>query len=206
MYLLTALALSHTTVNTAAAPQQTKTVYLSTNGVHLDIILHREDISHSLRAGLVGDGNYFAFGWGEENFYLNTPTWGDLTVENGFRALFLNSSSLMHVKRWDTPASDWVAVTLSNTQLQQLNQHLAASFQPDARGQKTHLPNAGHLPTSDFYKAKGSYTLFYTCNTWANDMFKRSGLKASYWTPFDMGLLNKYETAGAATAHSSASD
>lgn len=193
LYFIVAVVLSYITVNTAQPKQQTETIYLSTNGVHLDIIIHTSDISPNLKTGLVGSSNYYAFGWGDENFYLNTPTWADLTFKNGFSALFLNSSSLMHVTRFDTAQPDWIEVKLTTVQLRRLNQQLIASFKTDTNGNKIPLPNAGYTPMDEFYKAHGSYTLFYTCNTWANNIFKKSGLTASYWTPFDKGLLSKWQ-------------
>lgn len=196
IYFLIALLLSAITVNTnqvSNTQNKTNTIYLSSNGVHLDIVLPANSITPDLRQGLIGEASYYAFGWGDENFYLNTPTWADLTFKNGFSALLLNSSSLMHVTRFTEAQPDWVAVSVSPEQLQHINQHVLASFQTDSMGTKAHLPNAGYTPTDDFYKAHGSYTLAYTCNTWVNDIFKKSGLTASYWTPFDKGLLKKYK-------------
>ena len=44
-----------------------------------------------------------------------------------------------------------------------------------------------------FYEAKGSYSLFTTCNTWANSALKSCGQKACIWTPFDTGIFALYE-------------
>ncbi|REG87882.1 uncharacterized protein DUF2459 [Winogradskyella sediminis] len=55
------------------------------------------------------------------------------------------------------------------------------------------LENQGYSSIDDFYKAKGSYSCFKTCNSWVNSAFKESGLKSCLWTPFDFGLMNKYE-------------
>lgn len=197
LYLVIAFILSSVTVNKQASThlhKHTKTIYLSTNGVHLDIVIHSHQLSPDLARGLKRGATYYAFGWGDENFYLNTPTWADLTLKNGVSALFLNSSSLMHVTRFSSPLphSDWVAVALTPQQLNQLNKQIVATFQTNANGQKIHIVGAGYTATDDFYKAHGSYSLAHTCNTWVNASFKKSGLKASYWTPFDVGLLNKY--------------
>lgn len=196
LYFLSAIVLGSITVNNDQGntlENKTETIYLSTNGVHLDIILKADNLSTGLKNGLLGEAKYYGFGWGEENFYLNTPTWGDLTFKNGFRALFLPSDSLMHIKRINAPESDWLAVPLSQNKLNKLNKQLETKFATNEAGKKIHLPDTGYTKTDDFYRANGSYTLFYTCNTWANDVFKASGLKASYWTPFDFGLLGKWE-------------
>lgn len=43
-----------------------------------------------------------------------------------------------------------------------------------------------------FYEATGTFNLFFTCNTWANNGLKHAKLKACFWTLFDKGILNKY--------------
>ena len=44
-----------------------------------------------------------------------------------------------------------------------------------------------------FYEAKGSYSLFYTCNTWANNALKAANQKASLWTVYDKGIFCHYK-------------
>ena len=50
-----------------------------------------------------------------------------------------------------------------------------------------------HYGESDaFYEAKGSYNLFYTCNTWTNDALKSAGAKAALWTITEGGIFRHY--------------
>jgi hypothetical protein len=44
-----------------------------------------------------------------------------------------------------------------------------------------------------FYNAKGRYSLFYTCNTWANQALKSANQKAALWTIFDFGIFQHYK-------------
>lgn len=44
-----------------------------------------------------------------------------------------------------------------------------------------------------FYNAKGTYNLFYTCNTWANNALKAAGLKACLFTLWDKGIFYHYK-------------
>lgn len=130
---------------------------------------------------------------GDAEFYLNTPTWGDLTFTNAFSAMFLNSATLMHVTRYGSKRADWVEVKVSETELQRLNDFLRGSFQTDAQGNKLILEGQGYFANDDFYKANGSYSCFKTCNSWVNSGFRQSGLKSCFWTPFGFGLMNKYD-------------
>lgn len=196
VYLVVSLILSWITVdgNVDSTPPD-KTVFLSTNGVHLNIVLPMANIDSSLLSGIKHSetDQFLSFGWGDEEFYLNTPTWGDLTFITAFRAALLKSSTLMHVTRHRQERSDWVEIEVSDSELEKLNTYLVNGFHTDENGAKIRLENQGYSATDDFYKARGTYTLFKTCNTWVNTAFKNSGLKACLWTPFDFGLMNKYE-------------
>lgn len=195
-YLLISLFLTIITVEKKDKQSiSNKTIFLSTNGVHLNVILLKKDISSDLIEGIShsSNENYFSFGWGDENFYLNTPTWGDLTFRNGFNALFINSTTLIHLTRYKKKYNDWVEIKISENELNRINLYLINSFKKDSEGKKILLPNKGYTTNDDFYKAIGRYSCFNTCNSWINTGFKESGLKSCYWTPFDFGLINKYD-------------
>ncbi len=189
--LLTSLVIDRKVKNTIP----NKSIYLSTNGIHLDIVIPLQHLDNLLLTGIKYNetDNYISFGWGDENFYLNTPTWNDLTFNNAFKALFLKSTTLMHVTRHKQKLSDWVEVKVNETELQKLNSYLQNTFETNKKGVKIMLNNKGYSSTDDFYKSKGSYSCFKTCNSWVNIGFKESGLKSCVWTPFDFGLLNKYK-------------
>lgn len=194
-YLLISLLLTAIPVNqTRDQTDRETSIFLSTNGVHLDIVIPRQNVDSVLLLGLAIEAstNYLAFGWGDENFYLHTPTWSDLTLGNAVRAILLKSSTLMHLTRYRGQQANWTEVKVSEAELRQLNAYLLASFQTDHNGQKILLPGQGYSSSDDFYKAVGSYSCLRTCNSWVNTGFRQSGLKACLWTPFDFGLLNKY--------------
>lgn len=194
-YMLIALILTYIPVNRKSdATELNKTIYLNTNGVHLDIIIPIKNLESELLKGIKHHKNtkYLSFGWGEENFYINTPTWGDLTFKNAFKALFLKSSTLMHITRYQKKRKDWVEIKINTSELQKLNFYINNTFQTNEDRMKIILENKGYTYRDDFYRAKGSYSCFKTCNSWVNTAFKESGLKACLWTPFDFGLIHKY--------------
>ncbi len=195
-YLLISLLLTAITVDRKTTETNpNKSIFLATNGVHLDIIIPIKNIDPIVLSGinLKESENYLAFGWGDENFYLNTPTWGDLTFKNAFGALFLKSSTLVHVTRYQNKRSDWIEIKVTEKELKEINHYLNETFFTNENGEKILLKDKGYTTTDDFYKANGSYTCFNTCNSWVNSGFKKSGLKSCYWTPFDFGLMNKYK-------------
>lgn len=195
-YIIISLILTYITVNkTELSIENNKEVYLSTNGVHLDIIISINELNIELKEGLkfTQDEKYFSFGWGDENFYLNTPTWNDLTFGNAFKAIFLKSPTLIHLTKYKQIRKYWTKVILSESELKKLNQFISESFKKDVSGNKIIIANSGYSRNDDFYKANGSFSCFKTCNSWVNKAFKESDLKSCLWTPFDFGLINKYE-------------
>ncbi|QNK77974.1 DUF2459 domain-containing protein [Winogradskyella sp. PAMC22761] len=195
-YSIIALILTAITVDRKASDEKlNKVVYLTTNGVHLDIVIPKKNVDTLLLNGIHQNENeqYLSFGWGDENFYINTPTWGDLTFKNAITAMFLKSSTLMHVTRYQNKRTDWIEIKVTESELQKLNFYLINTFKTNENGMKIRLENKGYTSTDDFYKSKGSYSCFKTCNSWVNIGFKESGLKSCLWTPFDFGLMNKYQ-------------
>lgn len=194
-YIIIALVLSWMTVNSNVKEQQGEhTIFLTTNGVHLGIVIPINIADNALLEGVSIEAydKYLSFGWGDESFYLHTPTWGDLTFKNAFKAVFLRSSTLLHITRFQIQQTDWQAIQITETSLEKLNIYILNTFKTDNNGQKIMLKDEGYGSFDNFFKAEGNYSLFKTCNTWVNKGFKHSGLKSCVWTPFDFGLMSKY--------------
>ena len=195
-YILIALILSYIPVNTEQSnDNKTHEIFLSTNGVHIDIILAKGDIDN-IMLNMINETNkyqYYAFGWGDENFYLNTPTWADLTFSKAFSAMFLKSSTLIHLTRYYNKRTNWVSIKISDKELEALNKYIYNSFVLNEQEGFKLVLSQGYSTRDKFYKANGSYSIFYTCNSWANDGLKQSGIKSCVWTPFDFPLINKHK-------------
>ncbi|GAL82748.1 hypothetical protein JCM19274_393 [Algibacter lectus] len=70
-----ALILSSITVDRKVSNENSeKLIYLNTNGVHLDIVIPIEYVDRLVLSGIKYSQNetYLSFGWGDENFYINT--------------------------------------------------------------------------------------------------------------------------------------
>jgi uncharacterized protein (TIGR02117 family) len=193
LFLVISYILTKVTVNDApqTSLDQEHYIYLNTSGIHLDIIIPQKMVSQELLADIVylKNEDYLSFGWGEEKFYLETPTWADLTVYNACQALLWKSSSLMHITRHQKVNPNWAKIAVNQDQLDQLNNFILGTFALDQKGRKHLLEEAGYTSFDNFYKANGDYHCFNTCNSWVNEGFKVSGLKACFWTPFDFGLM-----------------
>ena len=175
--------------------ERNKEIYISTNGVHLNIIIPKNQLDSKLLDGLkyFKDDKYFSFGWGDKDFYLNTPNWSDLTFKNAYHALFIKSSTLIHLTRYSTIGRDWVKIKVSQNQLNEINQYIYKTFYFDSLNNKILLNNKGYSYNDDFYEALGSYSCFKTSNSWVNSGLKESDIKACLWTPFDFGLISMHK-------------
>ncbi len=201
-YLVGAATLSKM-ATTKTNDKQEVTIYIKTNGVHTDIVVPieteiynwSEQINYAHTEGNKQDYNYLGMGWGDKGFYLETPTWADLKVSTAFNAAFALGNTAIHATyyRSITQDSSCKAIDISKRQYRLLVNHIKASFKKDKEGNFINIKTNANYGFSDaFYEAIGSYSMFHTCNTWANNSLKKCEQKACYWTPFDKGIFGLY--------------
>lgn len=202
VYLVSALIGSVIPVNKGLPESGAVTIYLQTNGVHSSLIFPLENEimdwqtltqpSHALSKGR--DFRYVSFGWGDLEFYQNTPEWSDLTFPVAFQAVFLSKPSALHVEfmesvRYRLPT---IPVQINRSQYESLVAYISSSFKRTDSGKIQQIPDLHYNQNDVFYKANGSLHFFYTCNTWVNEGLKKAGLPACLWTPFDEGIFYQY--------------
>ncbi|MBY0427579.1 MAG: TIGR02117 family protein [Cytophagales bacterium] len=205
VYVFCAWAMPIVQINTENYPTSSPshTIYLMTNGVHTDVVLPvRSNIIHwdslvPFENVLSNDTNFrwLAFGWGDKGFYLNTPTWDDLTFGTAFKAATGLSSTAMHCTYYRRVKEDaeCVKILIKDAQLAALSQYVRQSFRRDSTGKFEWIhTNAVYGKTDAFYEAIGNYSLLTTCNTWTNNGLKAADLPACWWTPLDKGLMQVY--------------
>jgi uncharacterized protein (TIGR02117 family) len=182
-------------------------IYILTNGDHTDIVvpLKNEVIdwgrSVPLKNTINNDttAHFLAFGWGDKGFYLNTPTWAQLKFSVAFVAATGLGTAAMHTTFYQgvLPSEHCKRITVSKNEYAALVTYIKNSFQTDASGNFICIKTTAHYDNNDaFYEAKGHYSIFYTCNTWANSALKAAGQKACLWTPVDKGIFFQYQQTG----------
>ncbi len=191
-YFLIAVILSVVRTNPPAHSCEDKTeVYLSSNGVHIDVIIAIEDMEKEFvrQLNLPRGTKYVAFGWGDKRFYITTPRWKDLTVPTAFNALFLKSESAMHVTAHSQQWKSWRKIALCPEQVNRLLNYIWSTFKKTSDGRIIPVGIPGYSHNDFFFDANGSLSLFKTCNVWVNVALKRAGIKTSVWSPFAFGVL-----------------
>lgn len=195
IYFVAVLVLS----NISKKPKETivceelESVYLVSNGIHLDLVFKKEQLDEEIlkRLQVSNRAKYVAFGWGDKDFYLNTPTWNDLTVRTLLKALFWKSESAMHVTDYRMKSSQFVTVELCSVQVEILKQYIESSFATKA-GKVTEI-GKGYGKQDRFYEANGSYNAIKTCNEWVNIGLKKAYIKTAVWSPFDDAILDYFD-------------
>lgn len=203
IYLLAAFCLSRISVakETGTASD---IIYIQTNGVHTDIVVPvrnaYKDWSQQVKFSntLANDTTmqWLAFGWGDRGFYLETPTWADLKASVALNAALGLGKSAIHSTFYRTMNEDESCkkIEISHDQYQRLTNYIMRSFRTDDDGNVIPIvTTANYNKTDAFYEAEGSYSLFFTCNTWANSALKACGQESCLWTPFDTGIFYHYK-------------
>lgn len=185
----------------AQSGQERITLYLRSNGVHTDIVVPTVDAEQDWSAVFPGNHTHnglperwLAIGWGDKNFYLNTPTWADLSAKTALKAAFGLSSAAIHTTYYaDMEDCDRCAkLTVSREQYRALIRYIRASLQWQ-NGQTVWIETDSVYGRNDaFYEAMGTYHLFYSCNTWANNALKAMDADAALWTVTERGIFHHY--------------
>ncbi len=168
-------------------------IMVTTTAIHADLVLPiRNDtvdwskhLPPSDFTGDVSDASYVAFGWGNKEFYIETPSWADLKAGTVLRALFWPSATCMHVIMWDDDAIAASAkrTKISNEQYRHLVDYIMDSFRRDDSGRFLHVAGVAYSSNDAFYEAQGAYHIFNTCNCWGGRGLKAAGVRVGWFTP-----------------------
>lgn len=202
VYALITVGLSYIPVNKKANDPDEVTIYLLTNGVHTDIVMPFVNdtrdwstyLDTQLTTSKLQNPQWVAFGWGDKGFYLETPEWSDLKASVALKAATGLSSAAMHVTYYTTltEGEDCVKISVSKAHYQKMAQFVFDSFQLKDNKFQPIVTDQNYGDHDVFYEAVGSYSLFYTCNTWANQVLKKGNQKAALFTLLDQGIFYHY--------------
>ncbi|WDO12594.1 TIGR02117 family protein [Flavobacterium sp. WW92] len=203
LYIIVALVLPRFSVNSEDKnPTEDVAIYIKSNGVHTDIVVpiktEYKDWSEKIKFDHIASKDatmqFIGFGWGDKGFYLNTPEWSDLKFSTAFNAAFYLGTSAMHATFFKQlkENEDCIKINISTEEYAKLIKYIEDSFQYDADGNPILIHATTYGQNDSFYEAKRKYSLFYTCNTWANNALKSADQKAAVWTPSDTGIFCHY--------------
>ncbi len=173
-------------------------IFILSNGVHTDFCLPTVSGNFDWKTIVpISDYpankefNYIRLGWGNKGFFLDTPTWDDLTFETAFNAAFSPSPTTMHVCYLERKPklSDRIAnVYITQDEYLKLVEYIKNSFKL-TNGHVDLIPNRGYWYNDNFYEANASYHLFKTGNSWTNEGLKLIGVKTGIYALSADGIM-----------------
>jgi uncharacterized protein (TIGR02117 family) len=200
-WLLLAWLLPYLKVGTPTTSEKNITLFIKTNGVHVEIIMPKnssiinwnEFIDEKLFPDVDSSFDHLSVGWGDKGFYLNTPTWGDLKASTAVNAIFGLGGTAMHVSYQKISNDPEIKkLNISNEEYLSLVNYIKSSFEMknDSIQLIKHPLYGNH---DNYFEAKGKYSLFKTCNVWAGNALKAANVRIGVWTPLSFGIMNHLE-------------
>ena len=170
------------------------TIWVEDNGVHTALVLPKVaagvDWRTDFAAADLPDPRYarldhLAIGWGERNFYLETPTWWDVRPAVVIGAALGSDDTLLHVEHVPRPLAgrNVRPIVLRADEYLRLAAAIRAS-----RGAGQPLP--GYFAYDAFYPGVGRYNAITTCNAWTGNILARAGVRVGWWTPFSATVMS----------------
>ena len=138
-----------------------------------------------------GNADHVAIGYGNREFYLNTPSWGDLSVRTAAAALFGSGPTLLHVEHIHQPRPEtWQRpIRIAPAQYARLAGFIQRRFQLDRVGRPIPVLGRGYAGNDMFYDANGGYSFVLTCNEWTGRALRQAGIRTGLWTPFSQSIM-----------------
>lgn len=200
--LVTLLSFIPVNTNQFAIDEPKVTIYILSNGVHTDIVVPVKNDTYDWSKQIKFEhtkakdstAKYLALGWGDRGFYLETPTWSDLKVSTALKAACGLSTSALHTTFYKTMKEDVYCkkIPISTIDYQNLVLFITDSFEIKSDEIIKIETDAVYGKNDIFYEAKGSYSMFFTCNSWANQALKAANQKAALHTLTDTGIFRHY--------------
>ena len=177
--LVAALLLSACASQTqpAARPSpsgSTATVFVVHHGtLHTGLAVRRSDIprGHWPASRDYSGRTYIEVGWGEDDGYRKPLTTGIAlhALAGSKRTVLLADGFSQSIRqKYRDPKFTVLAVDLSRTGLSRLCDHIQQTYALDAHGNPIRLGDG-------WYRARGTYSAFNTCNTWLAAGLQKAG-------------------------------
>lgn len=205
VYFVLSFILSRITIEGKNDPKSNIKIYLMKSGVHTDFVLPIKndviDWTKSFPRANTGfkdtTTKLIAIGWGDKNFYMNTPEWADLTVKTAVSAMTGLGASAIHATYHYEVLSDRpvIKLYLSKKQYKELVAYIQGQLVKTKSGNTIYLPARNKKVVSGndaFYAAHNRYSMILTCNSWINRGLKACNQRACLWTPFAGGIFYQY--------------
>ena len=166
-------------------------VFLIDYGFHAGLALERRALSER---GLFLDlppSDWIEIGWGDETFYRETPSFWDVDVALGVRAILGMGRTAIHAVALPAPPdavfdARWVTeLALDALGVEALAAEIDRSLSRPLRS----LGEGHWAGSSRFYRSGLTYGPSQLCNHWVSNALNKAGLpSSSFWSTLPAGL------------------
>jgi uncharacterized protein (TIGR02117 family) len=184
-----------------ACSSQTYSVYLVGDVQHIDFLVpvqndaydwHKFFDLQSIGRDRGGEYQYLKFGWGDRDFYMNTPSLDKIQMSRLVRTLFWpGNPTAVHVNGYQNlpNESDHLVrcVGLTRSHYLELVNYLQRSF----RNGKPDRIQDGFVAAAGFYEGSGTYSIAYTCNSWVADGLNEVDVTTPLWSGLALPVMGK---------------
>ena len=179
-------------------------IYVEGNAMHVNLILPVQnqafDWGQFLSIDQIGRDaqqryQYLKFGWGDRDFYMNTPSWSEVKIPNVLRSLWMpGNPTALYVEGYAKLPSEknieLKCVGVSQKDYLQLVAFIKASFQQTSQGRPIRIQDSS-IATSGFYEATGHYSILQTCNTWAANGLDTANIQTPLWSGLATAVMRQ---------------
>lgn len=165
-------------------------IYVVSHGWHTGIVLRHADVPPERWPQLADfpQAKYIEVGWGDAGFYQAEQ----ITLGLVLKAILWPTSTVLHVVGLAAspiisfPHSQVIPLQISAAGLSQLVHFIENSYAYDEH-HHWQLIGEGIYGDSRFYRARGHYHLFHTCNHWTAAAIRSTGFPISHFYAFTAG-------------------
>jgi len=176
-------------------------VYLVADSLHVDLVMPVENPAFDWRTIVSlesigrdpgGEYRYLKFGWGDRDFYRNTPSLDQVQIHRLLRTLFMpGNPTAVHINGYDELPQDagheTKCVGLTRSQYLRLVTYVRQSF----RDGKLDRIQDGFVATAGFYEGSGYYSIAHTCNNWEADGLDAADVTTPLWAGLARPVMGK---------------
>lgn len=181
-------------------------VYIAGDKMHVNLILPVQNQAFDWKRFLsieeIGrdtqeNYRYLKFGWGDRDFYMNTPSWSQVKISSVLRALLMpGNPTAMYVQgspNIPQEQAEIKCVGVSQKDYLQLVRFIQDSFQQTKQGTPLRIQD-GAEAASGFYEATGHYSALKTCNTWAANGLRAANINTPLWSGLASAVMMHVDT------------
>jgi len=153
--------------------------HISRDSIHSDYIF-KSDLWSDF---FVSESKFVKIGWGDRKIFLETPTWGELKVENFIRAFCGLNETVLRLEFVDEIDAGSKPVFADEAQLSQVMDHIVSST-----NWKEVRRMPWHYQKGRFYESNLKYNCVTNCNNWVNLGLRKAQISNRIWCPLSFWL------------------